>query len=215
MPFTRRTACKALVVAAALVVLPSSPTRPAAAAESAVTKTDASAVVESFDDVLLKAMKGGKAMGVKGRYDLLAPVVKKAFDLRVMIAIASGGAWFKASPVEQDKLADAFTRFTIATYASEFDSYDGQSFAITGVTQGPRGTEIVNTRLNQPNDAPVSISYVMRKNPSGAQIVDVLVDNGISQLAVRRSEYSSILAQKGVPGLVAVLDSKTGKLLGP
>lgn len=189
---------------------------PAFAAQAAPTadETAARAVVAGFNDALLDAMKNAKTLGVTGRYDKLAPQIKRRFDLRVMIAIASGAAWAKASPAERDKLTDAFGKFSIATYAKQFDSFDGQSFNIVSAKPGPRGTMIVDTRLNQPSDSPVELAYVMRKNDSGWQIIDVLVDNGISQLAVRRSEYINVLSQKGVPGLIAELDSKTSKLLG-
>jgi phospholipid transport system substrate-binding protein len=179
----------------------------------AAAGTAARAIVDGFNAALLDAMKNAKTLGIKGRYDRLAPQVKRLFDLRVMIAIASGTAWGKATPAEQDRLTDAFGRFSIATYAHQFDSFSGQSFETTSVAAGPRGTMIVNTRLLEPNESPVKLAYVTRKNDVGWQIVDVLVDDGISQLAVRRSEYSAILAQKGIPGLMAELDSKTEKLL--
>jgi ABC-type transporter MlaC component len=41
----------------------------------------------------------------------------------------------------------------------------------------------------------------------------VLVDNGISELAVRRSEYRSVLKSGGVSGLIQLLDRNTEKLL--
>lgn len=189
---------------------------PSAAAVEAAPAADeaaARALVASFNDVLLNTMKNAKSLGVVGRYEKLAPQIRQRFDFRVMIAIASGSAWAKASEPQREKLTDAFGKFSIATYADQFDSFDGQSFTITSVKPGPRGTMIVDTRLNQPDDSPVQLAYVLRKNDGGWQIIDVLAENGISQLAVRRSEYRSVLDQKGVPGLIAELDSKTSKLL--
>jgi phospholipid transport system substrate-binding protein len=189
---------------------------PSAAAVEAAPATDeaaARALVASLNDVLLNTMKNAKSLGIMGRYEKLAPQIKQRFDFRVMVAIASGSAWTKASEPQRDKLTDAFGKFSIATYADQFDSFDGQSFTITSVKPGPRGTMIVDTDLNQPNDSPVQLAYVLRKNDGGWQIIDVLAENGISQLAVRRSEYRSLLDQKGVPGLIAELDSRTSKLL--
>lgn len=214
MPLLRRQALRAaaLVVAAFLAaVVPTF-----AAAETAPTADEAAAraVVAGFNDALLDAMKNAKTLGVVGRYDKLAPQIKRRFNLRTMIAIATGTAWMKASAAERDKLADAFGKFSIATYAKQFDSFDGQSFQIVSATPGPRGLMIVNTQLNQPGESPVKLAYVMRKGNAGWQIIDVLVDNGISQLAVRRSEYHDVLNRKGVAGLIAELNSKTAKLLG-
>jgi len=175
----------------------------------------ARAVVDGFHAVLLDAMKNAKKLGIKGRYALLQPELARRFDLRLMAAIASGPAWPKASAAERAKLIDAFDKFSVATYAAQFDSFNGQSFEVVSVAPGPRGIMMVNTRINQPNDSPVKLAYVTKQNDSGWQIVDVLIDDGISQLAVRRSEYSSVLGQRGIPGLVSELDSKTEKLLNP
>ena len=46
------------------------------------------------------------------------------------------------------------------------------------------------------------------------QIIDVLLDTGISELARKRSEYSQVLRSEGVPGLLRTLNDKTASLLG-
>jgi ABC-type transporter MlaC component len=40
------------------------------------------------------------------------------------------------------------------------------------------------------------------------------VDKGISELAVKRSEYRNVLQQDGVDGLVLTLNAKASQLLG-
>lgn len=221
MTLTSRTALRAIVLSLATVaagVPAAGAAEPIPATQSAVATPAAAgarAVVDGFHAALLDAMKNAKKLGIKGRFALLQPELMRRFDLRLMAAIASGAAWPKASAAEQAKLVDAFDKFSVATYAAQFDSFEGQSFETVSVAPGPRGTMMVNTRINQPNDSPVRLSYVTRQNGDGWQIVDVLVDDGISQLAVRRSEYSSVLSQRGIPGLVSELDSKTEKLLNP
>lgn len=210
----RRRVLGALVFALpCLFALNVGPSTAAVEAAPAADEAAARALVSSFNDVLLNTMKNAKSLGIQGRYEKLAPQIKQRFDFRVMIAIASGTAWAKASEPQREKLTDAFGKFSIATYADQFDSFDGQSFTIASVKPGPRGTMIVDTRLNERNESPVQLAYVLRKNDGGWQIIDVLAENGISQLAVRRSEYRSVLDQKGVPGLIAELDGKTSKLL--
>ena len=46
-------------------------------------------------------------------------------------------------------------------------------------------------------------------------IVDILLDNSISQLAVRRSEYRRLLGKKGVDGLIAALNGMSDELIAP
>lgn len=72
---------------------------------------------------------------------------------------------------------------------------------------------MVTTRINRPNDTPVKLAYVTREADTGWQIVDVLVDDGISELAVRRSEYSGVLNRSGMAGLIAEIDSRAKTLI--
>jgi phospholipid transport system substrate-binding protein len=176
-------------------------------------KSDARSLIEDFHDKLLKVMKEAKTLGVKGRYARLEPAVAQHFDITLMIALASGNHWRTARPGDRKRLAEAFRRFSAATYASRFSGFSGQSFETLEVRDGPRKTRLVRTRIRQPDDPSVAITYVTRATQDGWRIVDVLLDDGISELAVRRSEYRSILDSSGVDGLVRTLDDKTAGLL--
>jgi phospholipid transport system substrate-binding protein len=174
---------------------------------------DARALIEDFHGALLKVMKEAKELGVKGRYAKLEPAVARHFDIPLMVALATGNHWRSAEPAARKRLAQAFRRFSAATYASRFSGFSGQSFETLDDRDGPRKTRLVRTQIRRPDDPAVSLTYVTRATPEGWRIVDVLVDDGISELAVKRSEYRSILDTSGVDGLVRSLDDKTATLL--
>ena len=176
---------------------------------------DAATVVTRFHDSLLSMMKEADALGVTGRYRRLAPEIERAFHLRLMARVTSGSFWKKAAAGQKDGLAAAFTRLSVATYASRFDGYSGQSFETRGDRPGPRATHLVDTRILNPDDSPVPLTYVVKQIDGRWGIVDVLLNTGISELAVRRSEYRSILKKDGVDGLIAVLNAKADALLTP
>jgi ABC-type transporter MlaC component len=71
----------------------------------------------------------------------------------------------------------------------------------------------VITELVKPDKSTVDIAYVTKKIKDRWRIIDVIVDNGISELMVRRSEYNLILKKKGVPGLVSLLNRKADELV--
>lgn len=171
------------------------------------------AVVEGLHATLLDTMKRAESLGIKGRYRNLEPTVRKVFHLRLMIAVASGQYWRKAARADRESLARAFERFSVGTYASRFSSYTGESFETASVKPGPRGTMLVNTRIVRKNEPAVRITYVVKQFDKRWRIVDVVVAGGISELAVRRSEYSKTLKQGGVGALIAALDEKTEGLL--
>ena len=171
-------------------------------------------VVDGFHATLLDVMKNAKALGVKGRYERFTPEIARLFDSRLMTALATGAYWRRAGPAQRQKLVSAFRRLSTATYAARFTGYSGQKFELMSAKPGPRGTMIVRTRIVEPRAQPVALSYVLKKSAASWRIVDVLLKSGISELAVRRSEYRSILKAGGIPRLIRSLNAKAARLLG-
>lgn len=175
----------------------------------------ARAPVETLHSALLDSMKAAETQDVRARFATLEPVLDKTFDMRLMTALSMGTYWRKASAESQRLLVDAFRRFSAATYAARFSGWSGQSFETLSIGDGPRGTRIVRTRINRPDQEPVPLSYVLRKNGEHWQIVDILLAAGISEIAVRRSEYSAVLKSGGPAALARLLADRTAKLLTP
>ncbi len=171
------------------------------------------AIVERFQGDLLAVMKEAKTLGVGGRYRRLAPVIENSFHVSLMIRWASSPYWKGADEDRQNRLRAAFLRMSIATLATLFDDYSGQTFVIVGVSPGPQRTRIVETRIVDPDQSFVEIDYVAKKVGDRWSLVDVIVDKGISELKVRRSEYRKVLKDKGVDGLITTLEAKVSQLL--
>ncbi|HEB79525.1 MAG TPA: toluene tolerance protein [Rhodospirillales bacterium] len=171
--------------------------------------TPTSDVIERFHANLLSVMKEARTLGLQGRYSRLEPEIEQAFNLTLMVRIATGSFWKKANEAQRKDLLSSFKRISVSTYASQFNSFSGQSFRTLGEKPGPQKTQLVETQIMRPPKAPVKITYVMK----GDRIIDVLLDNSISELAVRRSEYRYILSDSGIPGLINVLNEKANKLI--
>lgn len=199
----------AIVVAVIMIWMPQ--------AHAAVDATTAAGgpreVVERVHAVLLSTMRDAEALGPRGRYARLEPVMSEAYDFDRMIAVASGAAWTQASEADRARLAQAFQRFSVATYAARFLGWSGESFVIVGERDGPAGARIVDTELLRPGQDTVAISYVLQQRDDRWRIVDVLLDRAISELALRRSEYRQILQSNGARGLADALDAQADAML--
>lgn len=164
-------------------------------------------VVEALQVCLLDVMKNAETLGFEGRVERLGPVLPDVFDLGFMAEKSVGRHWKTASPEDQKRLVDTFTRYIVANYAGRFTGWDGQKFEIQGDEPSARGTMLVRTRLTDPNREDVSLDYRLRKtDPSGWQIIDVYLDGTVSELALRRSEYSALIKREGFEALLARLD---------
>jgi phospholipid transport system substrate-binding protein len=169
--------------------------------------------VNGFYEVLLGVMQQGKQLGPKGRYEKLAPVLSKTYDLASMARTAVGPSWSEFAPEQQREVVKAFTRMTIATYASRFDDFSGEQFDVSQTVDQPNGDKIVKTRIVQSNGKTVALNYLMHKSGAEWKIMDVYLDGAISELATRRSEFGAILRSGGPDGLISSLTRQGDKLL--
>ncbi|SHJ85232.1 phospholipid transport system substrate-binding protein [Roseomonas rosea] len=185
-----------------------------AAPRVAFAQAGPSQVVERFHAALIELMRNARQLGVRGRFDRLRPEMDAAFDLAAMTRIAVGPPWSRMTPEQQQALVQAFSEWSIATYANRFNGYSGESFTTSGETVLQNGDGMVRTSLNRANDAPVQLNYLMRNTANGGwRIVDVYLTGTISELASRRSEFATILQQGGADRLASELRRQTAELL--
>ncbi len=170
-------------------------------------------LIENFHAALLASMKSATKTSVKQRFDALEQIVDHTFHSKLMIQVASGSHWRKASETQQTLLVTGFSKFSAATYAAQFDGFSGQSFHTIGQKPGPKTDILVETRIINPGSGTISLIYVVRKKNDRWQVIDVLVDTGISNLARMRSEYRQVLKSGGITELINVLKDKTTVLL--
>jgi phospholipid transport system substrate-binding protein len=168
--------------------------------------------IESLDNALLASMKAGPTLTMAERYRQLAPVIERTFDLPVMTAFAVGSAWANFPSEEQQALIAAFTRLTLASYAHNFTSFDGERFEIQPDVAVRGADKIVQTHLISPHSAPVNLTYRMRDSAGSWKIIDVYY-GAISQLTTRRADFAAPLASGGASGLIAHLNSLSDELL--
>ena len=171
--------------------------------------------IEALDAALLETMKAGAKLDFAARVQTLDPAIRQAFDLPYMAQIMAGRFWAKIPDADRTRYVDAFSRWTVATYASNFKSYDGETFQTLG--QEDTGKTVwVRTRLNLPGKDPVSLNYVMHRNGANAwQAADIYYNGSISEVARRRSEFQEVIAAKKVDGLIVMLEEKTRQLASP
>jgi phospholipid transport system substrate-binding protein len=182
-------------------------------AGSAQALGSASETIRRFYDVLLQTMKTGSSLGAVGRYRALQPAVAETFDLRYMTTLAVGPKWADLSASERARVITAFQHYTVANYANQFDAYNGQQFRVSGEER--RDTDaIVDTDIVKGDGTSVAVKYRLHSADGNWRIIDVYLDGSISQLAIRRSEFSSVLNQQGVNGLIATLNQKADAMVG-
>ena len=169
-------------------------------------------LVQRLYDALLGVMQEGTALGFQGRYDRLAPVIAGVYDLPGMTRLAVGPTWVELDAATQGRLVEAFTRMTLSTYAARFEAFNGEKLEVLDTRPLSNGTVMVNSRIVKSDGEPVELNYVTRQGQAGWRIVDVYLTGTISELATRRAEFGSLIAQGGAEALIEALAKKSAAL---
>jgi phospholipid transport system substrate-binding protein len=182
--------------------------REAAAADSPT------AVIQRLCDALIGLMKEAKGLSFDQRYQRLAPVIEAAYNLPLMSRLSVGAEWARLQPAQQLRVADAFSRYTVAVYANRFDSYNGQRFDVEPTTVTNPSGVIVQTELTRMDGTKLKLNYLMRQNADNGfwQAIDVYMSGTISELATRRADFLAVMQRSGVDGLVQLLQARTSEL---
>lgn len=164
-------------------------------------------VVEGFQDSLIEVMKQGKELGFQGRYDKLDVAVRQSHDLPKIARIVVGKQWKELTSEQQAKLEAVFSQLSISAYAHNFKDYAGESFSFISEEETGRGGVVVHTYLKIPGDKDVKFDYMMKKKDDSWQIINIIAD-GVSDLALKRSDYTSVLNREGFDALIAKINEK-------
>jgi phospholipid transport system substrate-binding protein len=181
----------------------------------AAVASEVTTPVEQLHAGLMAIMKAGKTAPFRQRYDMIAPVIGRTFDLEVILRQVIGPRLAALPPDQRAAVGDAFRRYTIASYVANFDTYSGQRFEVAPVVRAAGSDRVVATQIAAASGGQgYVLDYVMRQESGGWKVVDVLVDGAISRVAAQRSEMRSMLADSGGAGLLVGLRQKTADLSG-
>jgi phospholipid transport system substrate-binding protein len=169
-------------------------------------------VVARLNDTLLSVMREAEPLGFQGRFDRLAPELIGAFNFPAMASIVAGRHWKKLDAEQRKRLIDVFGRSSIATFATRFDGYSGETFKIIEETPGPRGSILVRNKLIKNDGDSIEINYLLRVYRERWRVVDVFLDAKYSEMALTRSEYTSVIANQGFDTLIRDLEEKLARM---
>ena len=164
-------------------------------------------VVDDFQNQLIDVMKAGKELGFQGRYDKLDQAVKNSHDLPKIARIVVGKQWESLTAEQQSKLEAVFTQLSVSAYAHNFKDFSGETFSFVSEEETGRGGVVVHTNLNIPGEKAIKFDYMMKKKDDSWQIINIIAD-GVSDLALKRSDYTSVLNREGFDALIAKINEK-------
>jgi phospholipid transport system substrate-binding protein len=156
-------------------------------------------------------MRAGPATPFSQRFDTVAPVIDRVFDLETVLKVSVGMRGDAMDAASRARLLRVYRQFTVATYLANFNRYDGERFEILSGTRSIGSDRIVATAIVTGRDRQ-RLDYVMHGGSGVWRAVDVLLDGSISRVAVQRSDFRKILASGDTDGLIGSLRRKIADL---
>jgi phospholipid transport system substrate-binding protein len=178
----------------------------------AVDRTAPVQVVEKLHDGMIDVMRTAGSASFADRAALVAPVLDGSFDLDFMARKSLGKSFDTLGAQDQKSWIELFRRFMVANYAGRFTAYSGQSFTTLGEDPAAQDTVLVRTRLNDPGGKDIDLGYRLRQAGGTWKVIDVYLKGTVSELALRRSDFTAILDRDGFPALARSVEAKIADL---
>ena len=125
-----------------------------------------------------------------------------------------GVSWRKATPEQREVFEREFRALLINSYLASISraDYQGQSIKYLPLRNPPTGDRAeVDAEIEQPNGPLIHAQFRMyRRDGAGWKVYDVVVE-GVSLVITQRSSFSSIIRDKGLGGLIALLEERNNK----
>jgi phospholipid transport system substrate-binding protein len=160
--------------------------RPAAAADPAAFMNNlGTRVLQIIND---------KATPEATRKEQFHQLADSAFDVPKIARFVLGRYWLSANGQQKSEFTSAFETYMLQVYWSRFQSYNGETFKVSGVRDEGNGTILVTTQIlrSQSGEQPVSIDWDLAKSGDSFKIEDASLE-GVSQALTYRDEFGSII----------------------
>jgi len=173
-----------------------------------------SAGPEATVERLHRALEAVSEEPADERYNALEGVVLETHNLDRMIQLILSGQWSDFSAEQQKQVMARFRTLSVRDYVSHFEDLDEGQFAITDQRQVSEQRAQVTAQLTTPKRE-VAFAYTLSRDGNSGdedhwRIVSIQAD-GVSELALRRSEYLRRYNADGFQGLLQALEQEAGE----
>ncbi|WP_260650834.1 phospholipid-binding protein MlaC [Paenalcaligenes sp.] len=169
--------------------------------------------IQAVADQTLEVVKQDKAAQAGDRQAinrLVDQYVLPYVNFEKTTRLAAGRHWRQASPEQRQQLVDAFKNTLIRTYSGALANVDQLSAIKVGPFRGdPNAADVVvRSTISQSNGPDVGVDYRMENTPEGWKIYDLNVE-GIWLIQNYRNQFSQVVTEKGVDGLIQTLNTQS------
>jgi len=164
--------------------------------------------VDGVASQTLSVISGGGTKETKKQ--ALEKIFAAQVDIPWVGRFVLGRFWRDATPAQRSNYLKEYKSFLLANYATRFAQYSSGTYKITSATDdGDAQYTVSMTMAGADQSQPVQVDYKIHVMEDGKlRLFDVVVE-GVSMITTQRSEFASVLGQKGLDYLIQQLANKS------
>jgi phospholipid transport system substrate-binding protein len=183
-------------------------------ASAAIQAADPEAFIKAVGDRALAALRR-QASGQDERVRDLEDLLEQASDLDLVGRLALGRYWRQATKAQRAEYLKLFRDYARNGLAQRLGQYaGGVRFDVTGSRAAGGGDTMVSSEVARGEQPPVHVDWRVRKEGDRYAVVDVVAE-GVSMLVTNRSQFESVVADRGIAGLLAELRTQARQGAAP
>ncbi len=187
-----------------LVTMFSTGALPAAAQVSPEDLAEAGAMIQTLGDDAIEILND-PGTTPEQRDDAFREMMRSALNLDYLAQLALGRHWRRATPEERSAYLDVFDDYLLHTITSRLTGIDLESQIVSGQQQAGKRDIFVDADIIGGGDA-YTVRWRLRRFDNGLKIINLNLES-FSMMITTREEFSSVVNDKGMAGLVqAMLD---------
>jgi phospholipid transport system substrate-binding protein len=197
-----------LALAAGVLVL-------APLAEPTAASTSAEQVVQGLAEDIWTTLNT-KDLEDSSRVDQLMTMLEARTDVGLISRLALGRHWNRLPEAQQQEYQELFRDVVIRSMARRLNGYAEDAkgpieerFKILSSAPAGEDDTLVRSKVFPKNGQPLALDWRLRAGEAGPVIIDLIVE-GASLLVAQRSEFTTVIEQHDLDGLLAELRARAG-----
>ena len=137
--------------------------------------------------------------------------LKDDFAMEKIGRFAAGKFWRQMSINQQQQYQQVFEKWILKTYSIRFGGYSGETVNVLKTIKAGQTDVFVRTKINSSRGRALKVDWRVRNIKDNYKIIDVVVE-GVSMLVTQKAEFSAVLRQQGIDGLIGILRSQLDRM---
>ncbi len=184
------------------------PDKSAAMAQDGATKP--AEFIQGLADQAISVLSDQRGT-IDERQQKFRTVLRDDFAMKKIGRFAAGKYWRNMNTEQKRQYQNLFEEWILKTYSIRFGGYSGETVNVLRTFKAGATDVFVRTRIDSSKRRSLKVDWRVRRIDERYKIIDVVVE-GVSMLVTQKAEFSSVLQQRGIDGLITILRSQLDRL---